>query len=100
MDSVSSSTAENTAVVENAALQIARLTERVKILQQQLDWFKRRLFGPKSERRLESSADQLDIGLLFEQPPAELSAPETEQITYTRKKARHSDCVTDSGLRF
>ena len=34
------------------------------------------------------SPDQLDISQLFDLPAAERPAPDTEQITYTRKKQR------------
>ena len=71
-------------------------------LKQQLDWFKRQLFGRKSEKRLLDNPDQLDLGKLLgdSRPPAE--PPPTEKITYTRRKGkqRSDDCVTDSGLRF
>ena len=71
-------------------------------LKQQLDWFKRQLFGRKSEKRLLDNPDQLDLGKLLGdcQPPG-TPAP-TEKITYTRRKGkqRSDDCVTDSGLRF
>jgi transposase len=78
----------------------AQLRQQLQSLQQQLDWFKRQLFGRKSEKRLIESADQLDISQLFDQPLPEQSVPDTEQITYTRKKQRQADCVTDQGLRF
>lgn len=71
-------------------------------LRQQLDWFKRQLFGRTSEKRLLDNPDQLDLGKLLgdSQPPVE--PPPTEKITYTRRKGkqRSDDCVTDSGLRF
>ena len=58
------------------------------------------MFGRKSEKRLIESPDQLDISQLFDQPTEERPAPDTEQITYTRKKQRQDQCVTDQGLRF
>ncbi len=72
-------------------------------LKRQLDWFKKQMFGTKSERRLvQTSPDQLLLnGLLGEVLKPEPA--ETETITYQRgkaKKNRGSDCVTDSGLRF
>jgi transposase len=78
----------------------AQLRQQLQSLQQQLDWFKRQLFGRKSEKRLIESPDQMDIGQLFERPAADHPAPDTEQITYTRKKQRQNNCVTDQGLRF
>jgi len=78
----------------------AELRQQLQSLQQQLEWFKRQLFGRKSEKRLIESPDQLDISQLFDQPLAEQPVTETEQITYTRKKQRQDNCVTDQGLRF
>ncbi len=80
----------------------AQLREERDALKQQLDWFKRQLFGRKSEKRLLENPDQLDLGQLLGDavPPSE---PEpTEKITYTRRKGkqRRDEDVTDSGLRF
>lgn len=80
----------------------AQLREERDALQQQLDWFKRQLFGRKSEKRLIENPDQLDLGRLLGDavPPGE--PPATEKITYTRRKGkqRSDDCLTDTGLRF
>ncbi|MEW8057387.1 MAG: IS66 family transposase [Candidatus Thiodiazotropha sp.] len=95
------SKAENSPdITQRLATENTELKQQIQTLQQQLDWFKRQLFGRKSEKRLAQSADQLDIGLLFDQPTTDLPAPATEQITYTRKKQRQDNCVTDQGLRF
>ena len=84
-------------------LSYADLESENASLKRQLAWFKKQLFGTKSERRLvEVNPDQLLLkGLLGEVIKPE--AVETETITYQRgkaKKKRGSDCVTDSGLRF
>ena len=80
----------------------AQLREERDALKQELAWFKRQLFGRKSEKRLIEHADQLDLGqLLGDAEP--LSEPEpTEKISYTRRKGkqRRDEDVTDSGLRF
>ena len=70
-------------------------------LKQQLNWFKRQLFGEKSEKRLTiDNPDQIDLGEIFK-TPADAPPPETETVTYERrKKQRPGDCVTDEGLRF
>lgn len=95
------SKAENSPdITQQLATENTELKQQIQTLQHQLDWFKRQLFGRKSEQRLAQSADQLDIGLLFDQPAADSPAPATEQITYTRKKQRQDSCVTDQGLRF
>jgi transposase len=79
-----------------------RLREERDALKQQLEWFKRQLFGRKSEKRLIDNPDQIDLGRLLgvDVPPSK--PPATEKITYTRRKGkqRHDDCVTDAGLRF
>jgi len=89
---------------ENAALR-ARLLEaeqQIQSLTHQLDWFKRQLFGRKSEQRLEiDPAIQPDLlttlGWDRIEPP---KPPAREQITYTRRKGRRDNTVCDSGLRF
>jgi transposase len=79
------------------------LQEQVRQLQTQLDWFKRQLFGSKSEKRLlDDPARQADwLSVLGESVP-EARAPETQKISYERRKPkqRGEDCVTDQGLRF
>jgi transposase len=79
-----------------------RLREERDALKQQLDWFKRQLFGRKSEKRLIDNPNQLGLAELLGETPADVPAPATEEIKYTRRKGkqRGDDCVTDSGLRF
>lgn len=88
---------------ENAALKeiIAGLRSDIAHLKHQLDWFKRQLFGRKSEQRsLAPDAAQMDFGEQFADPASALLPVPTEEILYTRRKARSPECVTDSGLRF
>lgn len=85
------------------AKRIAQLESQVQTLTDQVEWFKRQLFGRKSEKRLlvdPAHQPQLD-GLLDEDAPSG-SPPATETISYTRRKGkqRDEDCVTDEGLRF
>lgn len=79
-----------------------RLREERDALKQQLDWFKRQLFGRKSEKRLIEYCDQLDLGALLGDGVAPSGPPASEKITYTRRKGkqRGDECVTDAGLRF
>jgi len=81
------------------ALEITALKQQIQTLQQQLDWFKKQLFGVKSEKRLIDAPGQL--GLLEGAAPPATEIP-TETIRTTRRKAkvRGADCVTDEGLRF
>ena len=80
-------------------LQIDDLQGQCSELQRQLDWFKRELFGPKSERR-EVHPDQL---ALFETLQERL-APHDERkglvSEHTRGTKRTGDEVNDTGLRF
>lgn len=46
--------APSSALVEENAL----LREQLQILQRQLDWFKKQLFGPKSEKRVYDLPEQ------------------------------------------
>ena len=77
------------------------LQAQVQALRTQLDWFKRQLFGAKSEKRLAiDPALQADLlAVLDEDLPASVK-PETEHITYERRKLRNDETVTDTGLRF
>lgn len=89
--------------LQNQQLQsaLANSLQENKSLKQQLNWFKRQLFGEKSEKRLTiDNPNQIDLGEIFK-APSDLPPPETEKITYERrKKQRSEDCVTDEGLRF
>lgn len=85
----------NTLRAENADLR-----EQLETLKSQLEWFKRQLFGERSEkRRLIDPAIQADLlaGLAEVRAPA--APPPTETITYERRK-RRDNTVNDSGLRF
>ncbi len=58
--------------------QIVDLAMQVIGLQHQLDWFKRQLFGQKSERRIDvSSPDQMSLGEVFVTLPTQLPASQT-----------------------
>jgi len=77
------------------------LQAQIQTLQTQLDWFKRQLFGSKSEKRLVmDAAIQADLlATLGEDRPAPPPS-KTEKITYERRKSRNNNTVTDQGLRF
>jgi len=96
-------TASDNLQLQNQQLQSAldASLQEIESLKQQLNWFKRQLFGEKSEKRLTvENPDQMDLGELFKIPP-ETPLPTTEVVTYERrKKQRSDDCVTDEGLRF
>ena len=71
-------------------------------LKQQLDWFKRQLFGRKSEKRLIDNPDQLGLAELLGDAPGRAEPRRPKRSNYTRRKGkqRSDDCVTESGLRF
>ena len=98
--SVATGSSESTTVprAEYDALQA-----QVQSLKTQLDWFKRQLFGTKSEKRLIlDPAIQADLLAALAEKLAQTPAPATEEIRYTRRKPkqRSEDCVSDKGLRF
>ena len=86
---------------DNATSEVAALQQKVVELEHQLEWFKKQLFGSKSEKRLEEHPDQLRLfGKKQEPEPQE---PPKQTITYERgkgKKQRPEDCVNEHGLRF
>ena len=84
----------------NAAL--AELQSDYQVLKQQLEWFKRQLFGEKSEKRLD--IDPVEQGNLLgalgvEEPPGEPHSA-TATVTYERRNKVRDGAVNDSGLRF
>jgi transposase len=78
-----------------------QLAERVTVLKQQLDWFKRQLFGRKSEKQL---IDNPALSSLFvsEQAQAQTPGSGTEVAAHRRssKKQTQGQDVNDTGLRF
>ncbi|CAO1659224.1 MULTISPECIES: IS66 family transposase [Salinicola] len=91
----------HSALVEENAL----LREQVQGMQRQLDWFKKQLFGPKSEKQVFDLPGQ-DSLFQPEQAPVPDKAPEDDKRTVgayqrgTAKKQRDDDCLNDTGLRF
>jgi transposase len=80
---------------ENAALK-----EQVQSLKTQLDWFKRQLFGQRSEKRLLiDPAVQSDL-LAPLTPEIPTPPADTQKITYERRKPRAEGAVNERGLRF
>jgi transposase len=80
---------------------IVALLARVEALTQQVEWFKRQLFGSKSERRPElSEVRQMFLGEWVQSKPAEstITVPEHRRRTSVRRD--DGDETDDSGLRF
>ena len=79
---------------------IQSLEERNAVLEQQLDWFKRQLFGRKSEKQLLDEASTQ--GSLFAKDNNLPSNDTTMVKAHPRKsnKQLNGDEVNDTGLRF
>ena len=93
--------AEIVALLENQQ----ELREQNAALKRQVEWFKRQLFGRKSERRLrEPDPDQLSLrGLLTSPvPPADQPPPPTETVKAYQRRVRFAgaDRPDESELRF
>ena len=75
-------------------------TAQLQQAEQQLRWFKKQLFGEKSERRtdLESDPLQLNLGELGQAKAAEQEP--TPVRDHERRKRAQSEGAEDSGLRF
>jgi len=88
-------TAHAQVVAENQALH-----GELKELRRQLAWFKRQLFGEKSERHhLLDPAVQVNLFDAAATPVPEQG--ERERISYTRRKGKSRDnAANDTGLRF
>ena len=96
------------AVADNACLRARldtseqqRLAAQTQLAaaQRQLDWFKRQLFGAKSEKRLAidpAVQASLFAGLIEDAPPP----PEHETVEITRRKKTRDGAVNETGLRF
>lgn len=55
-------------------------------LKEQIDWYKRQVFGAKSERYIPTNSDQLQLDLGDVSGTGQIESPQTEKITYTRRK--------------
>jgi transposase len=79
--------------------QLAKVQQELAQALRQLDWFKRQLFGQKSEKLLVDPAIQPSLlaSLVKDTPPAPVV---TETRTVQQRQKRRDGCVTDTGLRF
>ena len=82
--------------IENAN---AQLTDRIDELQHQLNWFKRQLFGEKSERRLQLDASR-QLALGEDLSRSESESPAETQVEGHRRRQRISGPDDDKKLRF
>ena len=84
----------------NAAL--AELQSDYQVLKQQLEWFKRQLFGEKSEKRLDIDPEEQGnlLAALGVLGPPRQDEPATRTVSYQRRNKVRDGAVNDSGLRF
>ena len=90
------------AALGEAKSALARLHSQYETLKHQLDWFKRQLFGQKSEKRLDiDPSEQLNLlaGLGVRAPPSLDDVPK-QTITYERRAKVRDAAVAERGLRF
>jgi transposase len=105
MNSTASAPLSNTPSSSALAEENALLREQLKIMQRQLDWFKKQLFGPKSEKQVydlpgQDSLFQADDAPIPEKPPEDEQRPVRAYQRGSGKKQRDDDCLNDTGLRF
>ena len=81
-----------------AAIRISALEAENSALRSQLEWFKRQIFGRKSEKQILLNADQQS--LFAAQAPAQAETPGKLVREHRRRTRRSGDEVNDSGLRF
>jgi transposase len=94
--------------VQNEQLRatVEQKDEKIQALEQQLNWFKRQLFGEKSEKRnMTDNPYQQTIADLLNELPEVPKRPEEDKqtISYQRGKAKKNaleGTPEDSGLRF
>lgn len=79
-----------------------KLTEENERLNQQLAWFKRQVFGPRSERRiLDAEGRQMALGEVLAGESREVEPTETvREHARRRRKQPWEGTPEDSGLRF
>jgi transposase len=76
------------------------LSREVEALKQQLDWFKRQLFGQKSEKRiLVGGGGQMSLGEVIDQGEA-AAPPERPVAAYTRRAAANKPEALEESVPF
>lgn len=81
--------------------QVQVLTQQVNALQHQIDWFKRQLFGAKSERRLpEPDPRQLYLGQMLDVPASPPPVPTKPVSAHGRRSPRRDPAASAESLPF
>jgi transposase len=77
------------------------LRQQNAALQHQLDWFRRQIFGQKSEKRLFDNPLQMSLGdLPLLPPPAPSEIPPPPRVASVRKPRSHDNAADESSLFF
>ena len=101
MESAQASAERSSEIIDTLRTENVSLKEQNHTLQQQVDWFKRQLFGSKSEKRLDiDPAVQGNLLAALDVAPPPAKEPPTQTITYQRRKKARDGAVNDTGLRF
>lgn len=79
---------------------IAQLQEQLSSAQQQLDWFKRQLFGRKSEKLLLQNPQQPSLFNAVQGQEAATPTSEVKSHKRSPKKKQRDSHVNETGLRF
>ena len=97
MSAVSLEQKYDAALTENAALRA-----QLQVARGQLAWFKRQLFGAKSEKLLavDPAVQQSLLAGLVEDVPGAVPQQPEETVTVRRRSKRRDGAVNDTGLRF
>jgi transposase len=83
--------------------QVVELSRELAAAKHQIDWFKRQVFGQKSERRLiDSASGQMSLGeILTQEQSASPPAPTERQVTaHTRRPSTRKPDTDDDSLPF
>ena len=82
---------------------VGALSREVDVLKHQLDWFKRQVFGPKSERRIiDPASGQMSLGEMLtpEQPASSPALVERPVAAHTRRPTTKTPESGDDSLPF
>ncbi len=80
--------------------QLSDKDEKITDLTAQLEWFKRQVFGVKSEKRSMSEEEQLALFAALKAAVPSDKVPTTTIPEHQRRKHRTGEEVNDTGLRF
>lgn len=106
---MNSAPASHVPSLDEALKQIVELTrsqvtlrQEIQALKHQLDWFKRQIFGQKSERRIIDGADgQMSLGETLDREQTSLPTPEERPVAaHTRRSAAKKPDTGDDSIPF